>query len=279
MVRLSIILYLISTAATSRVGVKSGQNASTGRAGQFSPWQLSYKGLSCLAMDSVPFAGLSAHWPKCWAKAVEDAKDIGTTDNCKLCDVDFDGSKPEVMNGVLSNAGCSAKVTCAAARLGNSACYEGHGALSVSISAAQRKESPDLLCLPCPEGCNECYSIQSNIMSTTGTKDRQFKCITSPLGRAETGGEYCEPPKGFNCQKDKCVKRTCKGGLLKWGCNKKDYKATCDFPKSFDNIPVTFPGPEDYSLTVRSGENVQGMPPVLPYLSGEKQIEGETVGV
>jgi len=271
--RLLIVSSLIFAAAASRVGIhghKRNQNTSTGTASSWSNWQLSFKGLSCLALEPVPFVGLSANWPKCWAKAAKDAEKIAVDGNCKLCDVDFTGSEAK-QDG--ETTGCSAKVVCAGARVGKQACFEGHGALTVvsdlNDSPSHRTKYPDMSCLPCPSECSECHAISSkfvprHLMSSTKQK---FKCISHPVGRAETGGEQCVMPAG-RC--GACSRRTC-AGWANFGCAKTDYRADCEFPTTFDNTAVTLRGPEDYSLTVKSGEDPKAMPPVLQYLTGEKK--------
>lgn len=252
-----------STRADIQVHTRK-QNASS-TAASWSPWELTYESLSCANLQAHPWDGVKANWPKCWAKAEKDGKELSETGNCNLCDVKFEASKPEAMAGMFGS-GCSATVTCAAVRVGSKACSEGHGELSAVKGLNDNKENrgkyPEKSCLPCPAGCNSCKAVLGRV---TGSY-RQFKCILSPKGSADGGGETCEKPEGFKC--GECKKRSCSGllpGIVK-GCSTSDYKTTCDFPPTYENTVEAPATASDYTITLKAGEDKTALPPVLKYL-------------
>jgi len=233
-------------------------NASTGKA--WSPWQLEYFGLSCLELDALPWAGMPKNWPKAWKEAQKHATKHATEGNCKLCDVVFEGSKPEKMQSWTSS-GVSTKVSCSALRLNdNNACFKPADGGPIKVYGLNeghntRTANPNEVCLPCPKGCKECHYDSW----------RDVKCVVPPTGTPETG-ERCVLPEGLTC--GSCARRIC-SGLFNFGCNERDYEAACQFPRPYDNPKPQWDGPEDYRITMKGGkENKREFPLVLPYLQG-----------
>lgn len=244
----------------------------------WSPWQVKYTGLQCRDLQPAPFAGLKAHWPKCWQAAVESAATIASSRNCRLCDLVFSGSKPQELQSWVSQ-GCDVQVTCSSEHSDSLAtCGEGHGhvfgVLGLNDAQGTRQSYPSASCKPCPTGCKYCYDDSSFF---TGTDVTQFQCIMEAVGSpTEPGGERCETPAGYRC--DPCHKRSCGVVVnLDLWCDENDYQAVCDFPTEYDDVapevPVgktkETPGALDYTLTIHAGDDKTQPAPVYKYLMGD----------
>lgn len=271
-IQLVLLCSLASIFGARRTQAQINEVSGTGTA-SWSPWELDFKGLLCSDLQTVPFAGLAKHWPKCFQDAVNQGATLSGKQNCRICDASFSGSKLEKDIG-FGGTHCKAKVTCAAAtRLSAAdACFKGHGDVGnvkgLNDNSGNRKKHPKMACLPCPVDCKECHVEKQMDYSVTGRVKDKFKCILRPVGSSETG-EHCEKPAGVSCPKD-CKKRTC-SGLLNMNCDKADYKTTCDFAKAFTHASETASGqgPEDYTIKMTGGAQKSQLPPVLAYLSEE----------
>jgi len=262
--------------AASRVGSSKlssdaleAEGALEGSEGKgWSPWELKFEGLSCLSPEFSPFSKLEQGWPKCVQKAREQATKLGTSANCRVCDVDFSGSKPE-KDQSMTSTGCKATVHCAAGRLSpKEACFENNGKVgavqNLNSNEGERAKYPGRECLPCSEGCKDCIFDKS--WTSWGTGKVQYKCIMDPTGTAETGAR-CVLPTDVEC--GECSNRKCGGVMPKWGCKTSQFKSICKFPASY-NLPASDtvdPAKRDYTLTVKSGYDSSALPPVLGELS------------
>eukprot|EP00930_Biecheleria_cincta_P076938 TRINITY_DN64178_c0_g1_i1.p1 TRINITY_DN64178_c0_g1~~TRINITY_DN64178_c0_g1_i1.p1 ORF type:complete len:269 (+),score=42.15 TRINITY_DN64178_c0_g1_i1:98-904(+) len=247
----------LSTLATrSAAGVESNRSEASA---SWSPWNLKFQGLQCMQLDTAPFSAFEAQWPACYQKAVERGAKLAKDGNCRLCDLDITGSKPE-KDQSLTSTSCKAHVTCSALRSGPSVktCYHTNGGLArvknLNDGPRAREANPDMVCLPCPDQCKECGKV-GNFAWTS----RKVKCILSPLGDASTGLR-CEKPPGLRC--GECEHRSCRG-LTNFLCSRNDFKTDCDY-ETYANNDVEEKHPaEDYQLTLSAGKEKNKMPEVL----------------
>jgi len=249
-------------------------NSSAG--GGWSPWEVKFKGLSCLNIETAPFVGLQKHWPSCMSAAGEEGRKLAQTRNCKLCDVTFAGSKPEAETGMKSTK-CSALVKCAAGFLDPSlTCLSNNGRVGMvekmNSKKSEREAHPNRACYPCPPECKTCIFDDSYTNWALGKKS--FKCIMSPTGGDGQGGATCVKPAGIEC--GECGHRNC-GGVTnsmfgKWTCDNNDFKADCKWASEFQipSDPQAIAVDEslrEYAVTMQSGRDSSVLPPVLTILT------------
>jgi len=253
---------LLPLAAAVVAAVRS--DADSGSASKGSPWELKLLGLQCMHIETAPFHAFQAKWPKCHQEAVDKGVALAEKGNCRLCDLEMTGSKPEAEQSWAST-GCKVEVKCSAVRLRPSAatCFDGHGKLGavrgLNDGAPVLLANPEKACLPCPEACKEC-----GISTLVGFTQHAYKCVLPAQGTPETG-ETCEKPPLGTCKP--CEHRTCSWDITSLGCNTHDFKTTCEYP-AFDGGQAAGGAqpPEDYELTVKAGSDKGKMPEILDIL-------------
>eukprot|EP00931_Biecheleriopsis_adriatica_P040367 TRINITY_DN23130_c0_g2_i1.p1 TRINITY_DN23130_c0_g2~~TRINITY_DN23130_c0_g2_i1.p1 ORF type:complete len:303 (+),score=45.80 TRINITY_DN23130_c0_g2_i1:74-982(+) len=235
----------------------------------WSPWNLSYEGLQCRQIDTSPFPALHDKWPACVKEAIQKGLKLGDEGNCRLCDVEFTGSKPEA-ELTMTSTKCKATVTCTAARSGpnEKTCFKGHGKLAAVDKLNNKggrlgmtkywETHKDHACLPCPEACKSCHAE-----GKFSTSKSSFKCVLAGVefqGSGEQKGTMCsDKPKDYDC--GECELRNSKQGW-QWGSSLRDFKSSCKFPTTYMQVEEAQQPAEDYVLTMRAGEDKAALPPV-----------------
>jgi len=252
-------LFALVPVSTLAARIESNNSEADRVDASWSPWNLKFQGLQCMQLDTAPFSAFEAHWPNCYQSAVERGLKLAKEGNCRLCDLDITGSKPE-KDQTLTSTSCKAKVTCSALRSGPSAktCYDENGGLArvqkLNDGPRSRAANPDMVCLPCPDHCKSCGKV-GNFAWTS----RKFKCILSPLGTASEGLR-CEKPPGMKC--GECEHRRC-SGTFNFVCSRADFKTDCDY-EAFGGNDIGEKHPaEDYQLSLSAGQDKDKMPEVL----------------
>lgn len=264
MLRLSLFTFsalapLNTLATRSAAGEVSNKTEAERVGAPWSPWELKFEGLQCMQLDTAPFSAFQAKWPTCYEQALEKGMKLAKQGNCRLCDLEITGSKPEADQSLTSTS-CKAKVTCSALRSGPSAktCYDENGGLArvrnLNDGPRARESNPDMVCLPCPAHCKACEKV-----GNFGWTKRKFKCILSPLGSAAEGLR-CEKPPGMTCTE--CEQRRC-SRMSDIMCSRKDFKTDCNYEEFENNVAGEKHPAEDYHLTLSAGKDKDKMPEVL----------------